>query len=215
MPGRTVAGYRAKLFRAVHAEAAKRKIDHDGLHDIVKARFGNRSMGDCTDRQLLLLYKDWTGKGLKREAKLPRRGERVTGGLTFVSNLELAELDGIYAQLDWSAEQRQAFVRRQLRGRESIRTRGDWTAVLFGARAILRRGGGDGIRERDSAAGDGRLAVHGGGSAAGAECGAGDRGGADRTRAGAAGGPGSAAGSADGGEKPGAGGDFRAAENGI
>lgn len=138
MPGRQ-SGYRAKLFRAVHAEAVKRGMDHDALHDLVRERFGHHSMGDCTDKQLLDLYRAWTKKVLRRNARLPKSGDRVRDKNVFVSAEEILELEQEFTRRGWDTEQRRGFIQRQLGGRVEVRTRGDWAAVLFGLRSMRRR----------------------------------------------------------------------------
>ena len=67
-------GYRNRLFRAIHAEAKKRKMDHDAIHDMCLTRFGV-GMAKLTDMQLMEIYSGWTGHGLRRPAPLPKRGE--------------------------------------------------------------------------------------------------------------------------------------------
>ena len=140
MPGLT-AGYRKRLFSAVHAEGAKRKIDHDALHDIVCARFGVHSMADVTDAQLAGLYHEWTGHGLKRRAALPRKGEagRKTLEAQIVSGEELIALGQEFAKRGIGEAGRGDFVARQPRGRREIRTRRDWVKVIGGLRAMNRR----------------------------------------------------------------------------
>ncbi len=142
MPG-LKAGYRKRLFSAVHAEAAKRKIDHDALHDMCAERFKVRSMADMTDRQLAFLYHDWTGKGLRRRAALPRKGEAAAAGAEaqIVSGEELIELGREFAKREIGEAGRGDFIARQLRGRREIRTRRDWVKVIGGLRAMNRRAG--------------------------------------------------------------------------
>ncbi len=134
-------GYRARLFKAIHAEAAKRRIDHDGLHDVCSERFGVRSMSDLSDVQLHALYRAWTGKQLKRRASLPRRGADPVRDMQMVSGEEAIMLEQEYAKRGWGKETSRNFVRRQLRGREEIRTYKDWRRVFQGVRAMNRREG--------------------------------------------------------------------------
>lgn len=139
---------RARLFRAVHAEGLKRGFDHDGLRDLFRQRFGLESMSQASDRQLTEVYHGWTGKGLKRAGALkrpggspdlPRRGYRDGKQVELVSASELEMLAQVFHDLGWGEETRRAFTARQLRGREQVRTRGDFWKVLNGARAMLRR----------------------------------------------------------------------------
>jgi hypothetical protein len=136
-----VAGYRQRLYRAVHAEAKKRGYDHDALHDLCQERFGARSMSLVTDQELLSIYFGWTGKGLKRLGKLPSRGELNTKGREMVAAEDLVTLDAEFAKRGLGAEGKQNFIRRQLGGRDVIRTRRDMVQVLAGIRAMNRREG--------------------------------------------------------------------------
>jgi hypothetical protein len=130
-------GYRGRLFQAVHAEASKRKMDHDALRDMCKANFGVHSMADVTDAQLLGIYRQWTGKTLKYRGRLPRREE--TPDAEMVSGADLADLDQEFAKRAISGDGRANFIRRQLRGRDIIRTRRDFVRVMSGIRAMNRR----------------------------------------------------------------------------
>ena len=136
MPG-LQSGYRARLMRAVHAEALKRHMDHDALHDMICTRYQLHSMGQATEPQLLALYREWTGKKLKVLHKKLRAGEKGSGEM--VSGADLMALDQQFAVLGLAGGDRAAFIRRQLRGRDVIRTRGDWGKVMGGLRAMGRR----------------------------------------------------------------------------
>ena len=138
MPG-LQSGYRGRLFKAVHAEAVKRKIDHDALHDLCVDRFAVHSMSEVTDAQLLSLYKQWTGKTLRARVKLPPRGTEV--GIQMVSGEELIVLAQEFAKRGLGVEGQVSFIRRQLRGRDTLRTRADFKRVLGGIRAMNRRDG--------------------------------------------------------------------------
>lgn len=135
-------GYRNRLFRAVHAEAKKRKMDHDALHDMCRTRFGATSMSALTDAQLQTIYSDWTGHGLKRRAPLPKRGEVGTKALMVMATPEdLEMMEAEFAKRNLGTESKRAFIRRQLRGRDVLRTRGDVVKVTAGIRAMNRRDG--------------------------------------------------------------------------
>jgi len=138
MPG-PQKGYRIRLFHAIHAEAAKRKLDHDALHDMMVERFKVRSMSELSDKQLETVYHGWTGKGLKRAGKLPKRGELAKQGDEIVSPADLEMLAQEFAKRELGADGQRNFVRRQLHGREEIRTRKDIVRVLGGLRAMNRR----------------------------------------------------------------------------
>jgi hypothetical protein len=130
------------LFHAVHAEAAKRKMEHSDLHDMCARNYGVHSMSEMTDAQLLEIYRGWTGRVLKYRGKLPTRGEAAsTSSSEMVSGEDLLALDQECAKRGLSAEGRSNFVRRQLRGRDIIRTRRDLVRVLAGIRAMNRREG--------------------------------------------------------------------------
>jgi len=132
------AGKRARLFRAVHAEAGRRKIDHDGLHDLCRHRFGVSSMADLTEEQLEAIYRAWTGHGI-RTKPLPKRGYARTNETEMVSPDDLETLARAFARRDWGEETQRNFIRRQLRGRDQIRTRRDFWKVFSGVRAMNRR----------------------------------------------------------------------------
>ena len=134
-------GYRQKLFRAVHAEALKRGFDHDALREVCRQAYGVHSMSEVRDDQLASLYKQWTGKGIKRQAKLPRAGEaKAPRSLDqVVSSAELLEFERECARREWGPETRRNFIRRQLQGRDIIRTRRDFVRVFSGIRAMNRR----------------------------------------------------------------------------
>jgi hypothetical protein len=139
MPG-LQSGFRGRIFKAVHAEALRRKIDHDALHDLCTERFGVHSMSDVTDGQLLSLYREWTGKTLRNRSKLPSRGWEGDG-IEMVSGEELIALAQEFAKRQLGPEGQRNFIRRQLRGRDEMRTRKDFVRVLGGIRAMNRRDG--------------------------------------------------------------------------
>jgi hypothetical protein len=139
MPG-PVSAYRGRLFKAVHAEAQKRKMDHDALRDMCRANYKVHSMSDMTDAQLLGVYRQWTGKTLVNRGKLPRKEETGQEAcLTIVSGEDLVMLDQEFAKRGISGDGRANFIRRQLRGRDIIRTRKDYVRVMGGVRAMNRR----------------------------------------------------------------------------
>ena len=135
-------GFRQRIFRAVHAEAIKRKLDHDGLHDLCKSRYSVHSMSELTDGQLLGIYHEWTGKTLKRRVKLPAAGSAEKQVVEqMVSGEDLILLDQEFAKRNWGQETRGKFIARQLRGRQVIRSYGDFARVLGGVRAMNKRDG--------------------------------------------------------------------------
>jgi len=134
-------GYRNRLFSAVHAEAVKRGLDHDALHAMACERYGVHSMSELTEEQLLAIYRGWTGKGLKGVGKLPKRGELAAKGDEMVSPADLEMLAREFAKRGLGADGQRNFVRRQLRGRDEIRSRKDLVRVMGGLRAMNRREG--------------------------------------------------------------------------
>lgn len=135
------AGYRNRLFHALHAEARKRRLDHDALHDLCATRFGVHSMGDATTAQLLGVYREWTGKTLKRRARLgdPDWQDQVA----MVSGEEVNNIANEFAKRGLGLGGQKNFIRRQLRGRDVIRTHGDYVRVMHGLRAMNLRDAGD------------------------------------------------------------------------
>ena len=129
---------RVKLMRGLHAEAKKRGLDHDALRDVFKVKFSVASISVASDAQLGELYRDWTGKGI-RGAALPRRGYGRRGELDMVTAADLETLGRAYAERGWGPETQRAFIRRQLGGRDQIRTRRDFRRVFSGIRAMQRR----------------------------------------------------------------------------
>lgn len=130
---------RARLMRAIHGEGARRRLDHDALHDLVLARFGVKSLADVKTEDLLALYKGWTGHGLKSRAQKPSRGEGEVARLRMVSGEEMIALAQAFAARGLGEDGQRNFIRRQLRGRDQVRTRGDWTRVMAPLRAMNRR----------------------------------------------------------------------------
>lgn len=131
---------RAMYFRALHAEAQKRGIDHDALHDICVKRYAVHTMGELTEHQLGELYAAWTGKGLRRRTAMPTKGDaRPSLSEEMVSGDDLNSLALAFSQRGWGAETQRNFIRRQLHGREQIRTKRDFWKVFSGVRAMNRR----------------------------------------------------------------------------
>lgn len=130
--------YRARLFKAVHAEALKRKLDHDALHDMCVANYKVHSMGQLTDAQLLGIYRGWTGKTLRSRAKLGERNWKDAPA-SMVSGEEITAIAGEFAKRGMGLEAQKNFVRRQLKGRDVIRTRHDYVRVLHPLKAMNAR----------------------------------------------------------------------------
>ena len=144
MAGRQNA-FRARLFRAVHAEARNRGMDHDDLRAYCHDNYRVHSMADMNEIDLMKIYKIWTGKTLRRKCMLPRRGEAAKskpGEIQMASSDELCELGAEFARRRLGPDGQDAFIRRQLGGRGVVRTRRDFVSVLGGLRAMNRRDGG-------------------------------------------------------------------------
>jgi hypothetical protein len=133
---------RARLMRALHAEGSKRGLDHDGIRDICHLKFNVDSMGALNEGQLKTLFRDWTGRNFtRRKTALPKRGYAKSGELEMVSAEDLETLERAFSARQWGPETKRAFIRRQLDGREEIRTKADFHRVFSGARAMNRRDG--------------------------------------------------------------------------
>jgi hypothetical protein len=133
--------FRARLYRGIHAEAAKARMDHDALHDMAVKNCDVHSMAQLTDDQLLWMYRQLSGgKKLKSRGKLPRQGETRQGADSeLVSGEDLVMLDQQFAEAGFSETGKMTFLRRQLKGRDFIRTRGDLIQVMGGIRAMTKR----------------------------------------------------------------------------
>jgi hypothetical protein len=131
-------GLRAKLFRALHAEAIKRGMDHDSLRDT----FCVKSMSTIPTERLQERLKAWTGKSVRRTSPLPRRGYgKSKGPLEMVTEEDLATLAEAFSRRGMDENAQWLFIQRQLSGRDKIRTRGDFHKVFSGVRAMNRRDG--------------------------------------------------------------------------
>jgi hypothetical protein len=127
---------RAKLFRALHAEGAKRGLDHDDL----RGMFGVKSLSKVETHLLEQQLKAWTGKGLRRSMPLPRRGYAERSGEVQMAGLdEFKTLANAFSIAGMDGEAQKKFIARQLRGRDAIRTVADFHRVFSGLRAMNRR----------------------------------------------------------------------------
>jgi hypothetical protein len=115
-------------------------MDHDALRDMCRERYKVHSMGELSDGQLEAVYRGWTGHALKRKSALPPRGYANTTEVAMVSGEDLETLARAFAARGWGKETQAVFIRRQLGGREQIRTRKDFWKVFSGVRAMNRRG---------------------------------------------------------------------------
>jgi len=136
-------GVRSRLFRAIHAEALKRGLDHDALHDLCALKFHAPSMAALDPGQLKTLYRDLAGKNLRprRQSPLPRAGYgRHNEPLELITPDDLETLARACAIRGWGQDTLSAFTLRQL-GHAQIRTRHDFHRVFSGLRAMNRRDG--------------------------------------------------------------------------
>jgi hypothetical protein len=139
--GADAGSVRARLFRAVHAEGLKRGMGHAELREVCRERYGVASMQQLDDEKLQELYRGWTGHGLRRRTAMPKKGSGRSVGLAeMVTGEDLQTLANAFAARGWGKETQREFIRRQLGGREQIRTRGDFWKVFSGVRAMNRRG---------------------------------------------------------------------------
>jgi hypothetical protein len=128
--------------RAIHAEGLKRGLDHEALRDVCRAKFGVASMAELSAGQKKQLFRDLAGKNfVTHRMRLPERGYAQQGKLEMISPAELETLERAFALRGWGPETKKAFVRRQLGGREEIRTRADFQRVFRGVQAMNRRDG--------------------------------------------------------------------------
>ena len=127
----------------MHAAGAKRGLDHEGLRDLCRGKFGLASMGDLDLAQAGAIYRDLTGSEFLLNARpkvtLPKRGYGKQGETEMVSADEIELLGRAFAQRGWGPATQSAFVRRQLGGRDKIRTRADFQRVFRGVQAMNRR----------------------------------------------------------------------------
>ncbi len=143
---------RAKLVRALHAEARKRGWGHADLHDEAAERFGAASISALSDEQI----KDWflamTGRMFRAKhsgiADKRRRqaagtaGRKTAAAKTNVVHLASADdvelLYQVAYKIGWDKQRLKGFIRRQLKGRETIRTLADLNKVLWPLKRMAR-----------------------------------------------------------------------------
>jgi hypothetical protein len=146
-------GLRAKYFRGLHAEASRRGLSHDALHELARSRYGVDSLAKLTDAQLRSWYREICGRGFRHPGVASRAaadaagkaGRRVASGappkvVRMVSGDDLAMLAELAFSIGWTREGLEKFVRRQL-SRDAIRTVAEFNRVLWGLKAQARRKG--------------------------------------------------------------------------
>lgn len=137
---------RAVSMRALHAEARKRGLGHDELHDLALQRFGKGSLGELTAAEL----RRWAGE--LRRAQTPRSGQgrrrqgtdgtrrqKPSGVVELAGSKELELIGGYAEALGWGRDRLDGFIRRQLGERGKVRTLAEANKVIHGLKALYRR----------------------------------------------------------------------------
>ena len=126
---------RTQIFRALHAEGAKRGLGHEEIREIARDRFGISSMGELDIDQVRALYRQVAGREFRskhpgiRDRRRRRaagtagrhKGQGRSGKVVHLVRPEDVELLCQLAcrRLGWSEKTLKVFIRRQLRGRDS------------------------------------------------------------------------------------------------
>ena len=142
---------RTKVMGALHAEAAKRDLSHQDLSEMAGKRYGVGSMSDLNEGKLRDLFRDLTGKPFRaKHPGMRNRQHRQAAGTAGRKNanhkvVEMADATDVemvyqlaYA-LGWTLQTIKTFIRRQLGGRDQLRTMADVNKVLWGLKAIAKR----------------------------------------------------------------------------
>ncbi len=144
---------RVNILRALHAEGKKRGFDHGMLREIAGQRFGVSSMSALSEDQLNGWYREWTGRVFRPKRRpIRNKAQRHAAGTAgrkdatskvehLVSGDDLALLGQFAARLGWGKETLAKFTRRQLGGRDQIRTVADLNKVLWPMKRMLRTRG--------------------------------------------------------------------------
>ena len=143
---------RSTLLRALHAEGRKHRLDHDALHDLAAEHFGSASLSTLDATQLGSLFQRISGRDFRlKQDKLRSRALRKAAGTegrkdgnpklqTLVSPDQVEMLYQVaYGKLGWSQATLKTFIRRQLKGRDQIRTVGDLNRILWPVKRIARQ----------------------------------------------------------------------------
>jgi hypothetical protein len=150
---------RSKMMRGLHAEASKRGLSHDGLHELVEKRYGVASLSQLSEAQLREWYREFSGKGFRHRGMGSASRRRAAGAagrrqpdqpinrstdqskvIELASADDIAMLIDLAGQIGWSVTALHKFVARQI-GRENIRTMAEFNKVLWALKAIARRKG--------------------------------------------------------------------------
>ena len=142
---------KTRVMGALHAEAAKRGLSHQDLSERAGKRYGFASMADLDDGQLRDLFLDLTGRVFHpKHPGMRNRQRRKAAGTAGRKNainkvVEMAatvDVEMVYQLaygLGWTQETIKTFIRRQLGGRDQLRTMADINKVLWGLKAIAKR----------------------------------------------------------------------------
>ena len=122
----------------MHAEGLKRGLDHDGLRGCFPEC---HSLSVVKTEDLARVLQGWTGRTVRRKTPLPRKGYGTKGEIELISGDDLNTLGEAFQRREMGVDAQRNFIRRQLGGRESIRTRADFHKVFSGIRAMNRRDG--------------------------------------------------------------------------
>ena len=142
---------KTRVMGALHAEGLKRGLSHQDLSEMAGQRYGVASMAALDDGQLRDLFLDLTGRlfhpkhpGMRNRQRRQAAGTagRKDGNPKLVEMAATADVEMVYQigySLGWTRQTIQTFIRRQLGGREQLRTMAEVNKVLWGLKAIARR----------------------------------------------------------------------------
>lgn len=102
--------------------------------------FGVHSLSAVDADALVGMLRGWKLR-VPRKTQLPRAGDQALQPETpqMVSGEDLESLGRAFAQRGWGPDTQKTFIRRQLGGREVVRTVRDFQRVFSGVRAMNRR----------------------------------------------------------------------------
>ena len=135
--------------------SAKKDLDHDALHAQAVERFSVDSIAVLTEEQLRELFRGLAGRPFR--AKHPgvrgkqrrqaagmagRKGPAAEGEKKVVHLATTADVEMVYDAayaIGWDQKRLISFIRRQLEGKETIRTLAECNKVLWPLKAMGRR----------------------------------------------------------------------------
>lgn len=137
---KTAKPLRVRVLGALHSEGAKRGLSHIDLRECA----GCESLAALSDEQLLAAFEALTGKrfrvwhpGIRSKERRQAAGTAGHKGTKetvahLVSPDDMRMLyDAAYSKLGWDHERLRGFIRRQLGGRDQIRTLADFNKVWW------------------------------------------------------------------------------------